>query len=88
MMLSVMIIISSPIRRKTICDKAPSLNISPNADFDNRINNNSWGMMIGNPKIAISAAFWLAFSAMAAKKVKTKLIPVPPKIVQPKKRQA
>lgn len=48
---------SRPINKRVICKSAPSLNTSPNADFDNLINNNNWGMMRGKPRMAIIAAF-------------------------------
>ena len=45
----------------------------------------SWGMIKGKPSIAIIAAFCCAFAAMAARKLKTRLSPQPPKKTSPKK---
>ena len=53
------------------------------AAFDKRINNNSCGIMIGNPNTAIIAAFCCAFAAMAARKLNTRLRLHPPNKVSP-----
>jgi len=47
------------------------------------INNSSCGIIIGKPRIAINADCCCAFEAMAAKKVKTTLKLIPPKVARP-----
>lgn len=49
------------------------------------ININSWGMIIGKPRMAMMAAFCCAFAAMAAKKVNIRLKLHPPKNTKPMK---
>ena len=79
MMESAITIISSPTIRKDSCSSADSLNTSPNAAFDSRISSSNWGIINGNPIMAINAAFCCALAAIAANKVKTKLRLIPPK---------
>lgn len=45
----------------------------------------NWGMIRGNPKIAIIAAFCCALAAIAAKKLNTKLRLQPPRKTSPMK---
>lgn len=53
------------------------------AAFDNRINNKSWGIIIGNPSTAMIAAFCCALAAIAARKVNTRLKLQPPSNTNP-----
>lgn len=43
------------------------------------INNISWGIIIGNPNMAMMAAFCWALAAMAARNVNTRHKPQPPR---------
>lgn len=74
---------SRPPNKNTICSNAPSLNNSPKAAFEMRINSNSCGIITGNPIITMMAAFWFARDAIAASSVNTRLMLTPPKIVMP-----
>lgn len=56
----------------------PWLNISENAVLDNLTRSKSWGMIMGNPSIAINEACCIALEAMAANMVKTRLSPIAP----------
>lgn len=56
----------------------PWLNISEKAVLESLTNNKSCGIMIGNPSIAISEACCMAFDAIAASIVKTRLSPIAP----------
>ena len=59
----------------------PSITTSLKAGMDIFINNNTCGIIIGKPNIAIKAADCCALAAMAARKVKTKLRLAPPNSV-------
>jgi hypothetical protein len=61
-------IISSPTNKSTICNK-PSCTTAENAAFEIFISNKSWGIMIGNPIIAINAACCWALAAIAARNI-------------------
>lgn len=65
------------------CNGAPALNISEKAVFDNLTNNINWGMMIGNPRIAIKDACCIALEAIAANIVNTRLNPIEPRRLIP-----
>ena len=66
------------ISKPVICQN-PSCTTLLKATTDTFINNNSCGIIIGKPIIAIKDACCFAFAAIAAKKVKTKLNPKLPK---------
>ena len=83
MMESAITMISNPTISKDSWSSAPSLNTSPNADFESRISSSNCGIIKGNPMMAINAAFCCALAAMAASKVKTKLRLIPPKQTMP-----
>ena len=83
MMESAITIISNPTISKESWSSAVSLNTSPNAAFESRMSSSNWGIIKGNPMMAISAAFCCALAAMAANKVKTRLRLNPPKQTMP-----
>jgi len=60
------------------CVGTPWLKISEKAVLDNLTSSKSCGMMIGNPSIAIKEACCMAFEAIAASMVNTKLNPIAP----------
>ncbi len=64
---------------------APSLKISEKAVFDNLTNNINWGIIIGNPRIAIKEACCIALEAIAANIVNTRLNPIEPRRLIPTK---
>lgn len=64
--------------KRTNCNGTPSLKISEKADLDNLTKSKSWGIIMGNPRIAINEACCIAFEAMAANMVKTRLSPIAP----------
>lgn len=68
---------SRAIRSKTVVSGIVSKGAK--AAFDNRIKRSNCGMIIGNPKTAIIAAFCCALAAMAARNVNTRLRLQPPK---------
>ncbi len=73
-----MISTSKAKSKRTNCRGTPSLKISEKADLDSLTKSNNWGMMIGNPRIAINEACCMAFDAIAASMVNTKLKPIAP----------
>ena len=83
MMESAITMISNPTISKESWSSAVSLNISPNAAFESRMSRSNWGIINGNPIMAINAAFCCALAAMAANKVKPKLRLNPPKQTMP-----
>ena len=72
---------SSAINNKTIATGI--LPFSAKTALDKRINNSNCGIMIGNPSMAIIAAFCCAFAAIAARNVNTKLRLQPPNKTSP-----
>ena len=70
--------ISNANKSNIICVGAPSLKISEKAVFDNLTNNSNCGMMIGKPSMAIKEACCIAFDAIAANSVNTRLSPIDP----------
>ncbi len=70
--------ISNANKSNIICAGAPSLKISEKAVLDNLTSNSNCGMIIGKPSIAISDACCIAFDAIAANKVNTRLRPMDP----------
>src|ERR1051326_1625691 len=57
--------------------------VSLNGAFDKRISNKSWGIIRGQPSMAIIAAFCCALAAIAARKVNTRLKLQPPSKTRP-----
>ncbi len=78
--------ISKPTSIMTSCHN-PACITAENAAVDIFMRIKSWGMIMGKPIMAISAACCCALAAMAARKVNTKLRLIPPKQAIPKKRQ-
>ena len=72
MIASTMIIASSASNNNTICGRLPCTT-SANEITDNRISSMICGMINGNPRIAIMAAFCCARAAIAARNVNTRL---------------
>lgn len=79
-------IASSAISNRTVVTGTAI--VSLNAAFDRRMSRSSCGMIMGNPRIAMIAAFCCAFAAMAAKNVKTRLRLHPPNRTRPMKTPA
>ena len=74
---------SSASNNSTTWVATPALKVSAKAILERRISKSNCGMMTGNPSIAISEACCMAFEAMAASMVKTRLKPVPPRKLIP-----
>ena len=77
---------SNATNNKVICQK-PFCIMDEKATPAALFNNNSCGVMMGKPIIAIKAAPCCALAAMAAKNVKVNPKPVPPRQAIPKKDQ-
>lgn len=73
---------SKPMSKKTICP-SPACITDEKAMAAIFISSNNWGIIIGKPKMAISAACCCALAAIAAKKVNTRLRLTPPKVANP-----
>ncbi len=69
--------ISNAPNKPTICHQ-PFWMAEVNAAAETLVNNNSWGMIMGKPMIAIMAACCCAFAAIAVRKVNTRLRLIPP----------
>lgn len=80
------IIMSSATSNSTVVNEMVRTGL--NAAAESFINNNNWGMMRGNPRIAMMAAFCCARAAIAARNVKIKLRLQPPSNTRPIKEPA